>query len=70
LPRPMIRCIVYENPKSEYLNPKQIQNYNSQMFKTIKFFSFDNLNFGHLILFRASYFEFRIYFLIIKYFLR
>src|SRR4030042_3546953 len=49
------------NSKSEYRNPKQIQNPNFQNTKPV--FCLENLHFEHLCLFRISCFEFRISFL-------
>jgi hypothetical protein len=58
-----------ENPKSEIRNPKQIQNIKAQNSKQKQAtalggsFCFGHLDFGHLILFRISCFEFRAFFL-------
>ena len=55
------------NPNIEYRNSKQIQNSNSQMFKTkpvrlkTSFFGFGHLDFGNSYLFRISCFGFRIF---------
>ena len=59
-------CLGGLNPNIEYRNPKQIQNSNFPMFKTVtgsllmSSSSFGHWNFEHSNLFRASCFGFRI----------
>jgi len=59
------------NPRSEYPNPKQIQNLKSPMFKTLlgtssQFSRFGNWDFGHSDLFRIWCLGFGIYELVVE----